>query len=76
MKWNLGWSCISLWYRSSLETGIQTAWHSSISASKPKENSIIILSPIEQYCLDLSELKREPDPAEGNIDTNGLIKSI
>ena len=55
---------------------MQTAWHSSTSANNSKENSIIILSPIEQYCLGLSELKRVPDPAEGNIATNGLIKSI
>lgn len=55
---------------------MQTAWHSSKLASKSKENSIIILFPIEQYCLGISELKRDPDPAEGNIATNGLIKSI
>ena len=55
---------------------MHTAWHSSTSTSKSKENSIIILSPIEQYCLGISDLKRDPDPAEGNIATNGLIKSI
>ena len=38
------------------------------------QNSIICLSPIEKYCLGISELKRDPDPAEGNITTKGFIK--
>ena len=40
------------------------------------ENSITLLFLIEQYCLGISEFKRDPNPAEGNIVTNGLINSI
>ena len=55
---------------------MHTAWHSSNPTNKSIENSITLLFPIEQYCLGTSELNRDPDPAEGNIATNGLIKSI
>jgi len=55
---------------------MHTALHSSKSTSKSMENSITFLSPMEQYCLGTSELKRDPNPAEGNIATNGLIKTI
>ena len=52
------------------------ALHYSNSTSKSIENSITFLSPIVQYCLGTSELNLDPDPAEGNIATNGLIKFI
>ena len=61
-------------YWSDWEIGIQIAWHSSNSKNKSMQNSIICLSPIEKYCLGISKLKRDPDPAEGNITTKGFIK--
>ena len=53
---------------------MQIAWHSPNSKNKSIQNSIICLSPMEKYCLGTSELKRDPDPAEGNITTKGFIK--
>ena len=54
---------------------MQTAWHSSTSASNSKENSIIIFSPIEQESgrdttkAERSEGTKEHEPRMGDLQT-------